>query len=328
MANQIPLAEGTTAAGGALVRPEYGEIIQQAIARLNPAMSLVNAEMRNMPSNQATWPVYLGRATAGFVGEGANKPITGAEFTTINLVVKKMATNVVYTEEILEDAVQNPEALVNSDVESAFANLTDQHIIGTHPGGANTQAYLDTTFDGVNTGANQLALGNAVGAGGAGAAIELVQANQDAYATALSAAIAYVEGNGGNPNGVLAALDLKGHLRDARDTQGRPLYTDGFQNTAPSIYGLNAAFTTSLDGFPAGVQGGAGSKAKIVAIVGDFRFAKAVVRKQLQVKRTTEGSITGHNAFEQNKVIVQWDFRMGFTIYDRDRMFAVIINAA
>lgn len=320
MANQIPFATATTAAGGALVRPEYAEVIQQTIARLNPAMNLVNVVRRNMPSNQLTWPVYLGRATAGFVGEGANKPVTGGEFTTINLVVKKMATNVVYTEEMLEDARENPEAIVNEDVESAFADLTDRNIVGTHPGGANTQAFLDTSFDGVNTGANQLVLGNTT------QTIEL-GTSQDAFAVALSAAIATVEGNGGIPNGVLAALDVKGALRDARDTQGRPLYTEGFSGDNPTLYGLTPAFTTSLDGFPAGVYGGAGSKAKIVAIVGDFRFCKAVVRKQLQVRRTTEGSVTGHNAFAENKVIVQWDFRMGMTIYDLNRMFVAIINA-
>lgn len=304
------------------MRPEYGEVIQQAIARLNPTMSLLNVVRRNMPANQWTWPVYLGRATAGFVGEGANKPVTGGEFTTITLNIRKMATNVVYTEEMLEDARENPEAIVNEDVESAFADLTDRHIIGTHPGGGNTQAFLDTSFDGVNTGANQLALGNTT------QTVELGTA-QDAFAVALSSAIATVEGNGGIANGVLAALDVKGALRDARDTQGRPLYTDGFTAGDPgSLYGLTPAFTTSLDGFPPGVQGGAGSKAKIAAIVGDFRFVKAVVRKQLVVRRTTEGAITGHNAFEQNKLIVQWDFRMGMTIYDRDRMFVAVINAA
>jgi HK97 family phage major capsid protein len=321
MANQIPFSTATTAAGGALVTPEYGEIIQQAIARLNPAMSLVNVARRNIAANQWTWPVYLGRATAGFVGEGADKPITGGEFTTFSLNIKKVATNVVYTEEMLEDARQNPEAIINDDVESAFANLTDQHIIGTHPGGVNTQAYLDTTFDGVNTGANQLALGNTT------QTVEL-GTSQDAFAIALSAAISTIEGNGGTPSGFLAALDLKGHLRDARDTQGRSLYTEGFQNTVPQVYGLDAAFTTSLDGFPAGVQGGAGSKAKIVGIVGDFRFAKAIVRKQLQVKRSTEATVGSHNAFEENKVIVQWELRMGFTIYDLNRMFVAIINAA
>lgn len=320
MPNQIPFATGTTAAGGALVRPEYAEIMQQAISRLNPAMSLVNVVRRNMQGNQVTWPIYLGRATAGFVGEGNDKPITGGEFTTHNLFIKKMATNVVFTEEMLEDAYQNPEAIVNEDVESAFANLTDQHIVGTHPGGANTQAFLDTSFDGVNTGAGQLALGNTT------QTVEL-GTGQDAFAVALSQAIGIIEGNGGIPNGALAALDVKGHLRDARDSQGRPLYQDGFAGASPSLYGLTPAFTTSLDGFPAGVYGGAGSKPKIVAIVGDYRYAKAVVRKQLVVRKSTEATVGTHNAFEENKVITQWDFRMGFTVYDLNRMFVAIVNA-
>jgi hypothetical protein len=52
------------------------------------------------------------------------------------------------------------------------------------------------------------------------------------------------------------------------------------------------------------------------------------VRKQLVVRKTTEGMVGTHNAFEENKVITQWDFRMGFTVYDLNRQFVAITNAS
>lgn len=321
MANQIPLAEGTTAAGGVLVRPEYGDVIQQTILRLNPTLGLCDVQRIN--TSKMTWPVYLGRPTAGFVGEGADKPITGAEFTEFSLNIKKIATNVVYTEELLEDAVSDPQLLVNPDVESAFADLIDKHIIGTHPGAANTQAFFDTTFDGVNTGANQLALANTT------QSVEL-GTGQDAFAVALSSALATLEGNGVPPNAIrgLFAVDARAHLRDARDGQGRPLYSEGFQREGNLPYINQAAFSSNLDGFPAGVQGGAGSPGKIVGIVGNFDYVKVRIRKDVRLRTTTEATVGTHNAWEENKVIAQWENRLGVTIYDRDRMFVKIINAA
>jgi hypothetical protein len=74
--------------------------------------------------------VYAGRPTAAFVAEGAAKGVTGAEFTQLAVDVKKMATIVLYTEEVLEDAQYDPQVLVNADVGAAFTDLIDAHILG------------------------------------------------------------------------------------------------------------------------------------------------------------------------------------------------------
>jgi HK97 family phage major capsid protein len=319
MANQIPISS-VSAAGGYLVQPELGDALISKVARQAGVLSLANVQ--RISTSSMTWPVYLGRPTAGFVAEAAAKPMTGAEFGTLTANVKKIATNVRYTQEILEDARINPEVLINPDVESAFADLIDYHAIGTHVGAANTTATFTSSFDAALANTTQT--------------VEL-GTGADALAIALSSALGTLEGQGYMDGlSVLAGPGLKAHLRDARDTQGRPLYTDGFTTDVPRVFGLPMAFSTNVNRTDAGVYsfstggliGGAGSPAKTVAIVGDFNNAKAVIRRDLYTQTFREATIGGVNLAETNQIAVQWEMRMGFQIFDLNRAFVRIVNAA
>jgi HK97 family phage major capsid protein len=108
MANQIPLTSAyAVTAGGTTIVPE---VLRNAllVAVNRQAAALRISPVERISSNRASWPVYLGRPTAAFVGEGAAKPITGAEFSQLNVNIKKLATFVVYTQELLEDARFDP----------------------------------------------------------------------------------------------------------------------------------------------------------------------------------------------------------------------------
>lgn len=323
MANQIPLSTASNAAGGYLLSPEVQDTLLSTIARESAVFQL--AKTIRVSTKQAQWPVYLGRPTAAFVAEAGTKPATGAEFGQLTASVKKIATNVLYTMEILEDAVQDPRVLINPDVEAAIADLADYHSIGTHAGAANTTATYGTSFD--------AALGNTT------QTVEFVQANEDAFADALSSAVATLEGNGYTRNlSVLAGYRLKQHLRDARGTDGRPLYSDSFNSmNVPNIFGLPVAFSTNLNRTDAGVYdplgtagviGGAGSPGKTVAIVGDFSRAIGVIRNDLTTQVFREATINSVNLAETNQIAVQYEVRMGFQVYDLNRAFVRIINAA
>jgi HK97 family phage major capsid protein len=305
MANAIPLLEGTDASGGYLVRDTYGQTLQNTIQRLSPTMSLANVD--RVPGKRQIYTVYAGRPTAAFVNEGAAKPVTGAEFTTMQVNVKKIATNVLYTEELLEDAVQDPTVLVSADVQGAFADLIDAHMLGYQAG---TQ--ISTSFDGMLRSTTTT--------------VEYVQANQDAVPAAVSAAMALIEANGGTPNGVVLNPDAKAVLRAARDTTGRPLLTDGFTLQPDSFYGLGLRYSTNL---PA-LAGTAGA-GRVVGIVGDFTHALAVMRKDISVRMTDTATVdvsgTLHHLWQQNKVAFQWEQRLGFNVHDINRMFVAIINA-
>lgn len=316
MANQIPLNTLTDAAGGILVPEVLRDALIEKVNRQAAALSLSQVERIN--SNRAQWPVYKGRPTVEFVDEGADKPITGAEFGSHTVNIKKIAAIVVYTEEMLEDARIDPQVLINDDLEKQIAQFVDSHMLGVHAGGADATAFFNTSFDD-SADATQAALQNTT------QTVELGASN-DAFALALSEAMELVESNGYNPNGFVAAFDAKRQLRDARDNDGRPLYRESFNGEVPTLEGLRLSFSTNLDGFPAGLVGGAGSPGKTVGIVGDFSNSKAVIRKDISMRTSREAVVGSHNLFRQNKMAALWEMRMGYTIFDRDRSFVRIVN--
>jgi HK97 family phage major capsid protein len=319
MANNIPLSTATSGAGGALVQPEYAEVLLSKVAREAAVLQL--SDSMRVDTNQVVWPVYLGRPTAGFVAEAGVKPPTGAEFSTLTANLKKIATYVRFTEEVLEDARRDPRLLINPDVEAAIADLIDYHALGTHAGG--TVATFGGSFDA------RLQDCTTVVELGTGA---------DALATAVSSAIATLESKGYNRNlSILTGYATKQHLRDARDNTTSPLYTDSFSNEQPSLYGLRWAFSTNVNRHDTGtynpygtggVMAGAGSPSKVVAIVGDFSRAKAIIRKDLNTRVLTEATLAGVNLAETNQIAIMYEMRVGFQIYDLNNAFVKIVNAA
>lgn len=307
MANAIPLLEGTDASGGYLVRDSYGQTLLTTIQRESAVMSLSRVDQ--VPGKRQKYSIYAGRPTAAFVGEGAAKGTTGAEFSELTINVKKIATNVLYTQELLEDAAEDPRVLINADVEAAFADLVDAHALGKAAG-----TNLSTSFD---NSLRQTSQTVELGSGGA------------ALATAVSSAMNKIEANGGTPSGLILASDGRAHLRDARnavETQ-TPVYTDGFTQAPDSLYGMPISYSSNLSPFSAAAAG-----TKIVGIVGDFSNSIAVMRSDLTVRASDQASVdvggTLHHLWQQNKTALQWEMRVGYAINDRDRQFVAILDAS
>ena len=307
MANAIPLLEGTDASGGYLVRDTYGQTLLDTIQRSSAIMDL--ARVDQVPGKRQKYSVYAGRPTAAFVSEGAAKGTTGAEFSELTINVKKIATNVLYTQELLEDAAEDPRVLINADVEAAFADLIDAHAIGKAAG-----TNLTTSFD---TALRATTSTVELGSGG------------DAVAKAISDAMEKVEANGGTPSGIVLATDGKAQLRNARQTveTATPVYTDGFNREPDSLYGLQLNYSSNLSKFSAT----AGAN-KIVGLVGDFSHAIAVMRSDLTVRASDQATVdvggTLHHLWQQNKTALQWEARVGFAVHDLNRMFVAIVDAS
>jgi HK97 family phage major capsid protein len=307
MANAIPLLEGTDASGGYLVSEQYGETLQNTILRRSAVWDL--SRVQRVVGRRQKYAVYAGRPTAAFVAEAAEKPVTGAEYTELTVNVKKIATNVIYTEELLEDAREDPSVLVSADVEAAFMDLIDAHALGMAAGTA-----IVGQFDSELTATTST--------------VELGATN-DAFAIAVSSALATIEGNGGTPNGIVAAYDVRAHLRDARGTGDNaevPIYTPGYTANAPeTLYGVPIRYTSNLDALPAGAG-------KVAAVVGDFTHAIGVVRRDISVRMSDQATLnvsgTLHHLWQQNKTAAQWEMRVGFAAHDLNRMFVAITNAA
>jgi hypothetical protein len=79
MANQIPLSGASNAAGGYLLPPEQGDILTQGLLTEPGPSQLAGDKPRDQLPQDAV-PDLARPPTAGFVGEGAAKPVTGAEF--------------------------------------------------------------------------------------------------------------------------------------------------------------------------------------------------------------------------------------------------------
>ena len=305
MANNSPLNIGTDAAGGYLFQEQYGQQFIEGIRREAAVASL--ARVDRLVGKRQKYTIYGGRPTVSFVDEGAEKPVTGAEFSQLTLNVKKLAAIVVYTQELLEDAQDDPRVLINQDLAAAFAQKIDAHALGYENGSA-----ISGSFDTELTNST--------------ATTELGTTG-DAVARSVSAAMEKVEAEGYNPNGLILASDAKAALRDARNTveTTQPVYTPGYTQGPDSIYGLPISYSSNLDGFPAG-------SGKVLGVVGDFSQAVLGVRMDLTARVSDQATVniggTQHNLFQRNEVAVLWETRVGFVAHDVDGAFSVITNAS
>lgn len=307
MANAVPLLEGTDASGGYLLPQNFGPTLQRGIDRQSAVAGL--ATVRRLSANKERYAEYVGRPVAAFVAEGAAKGATGAEFAEVTLDIKKIAAIVMYTEELLADAREDPTVLVNQDVRAAFADLIDSHALGRNASGVVTGQFNSELSETTQT--------VELGTGG------------DALAVAVSSAMGTIEGNGYMPNGIILANDGRTHLRNARNAVETtvPVYSPGFQREPDSLYGLSIRYTTNLQTFA-----GSATAGRVVGIVGDFSQAILGIRNDVTVSTSNQATIdvggTLHNLFQQNKVAVRWEARVGFVAHDLNRAFVAIINAA
>jgi hypothetical protein len=247
MANYVPFIGGTgtgdstnNVRGGYLLPPEQGEILVNGVLVETGALQLAG-DARATTSRKTNYPIWLGQPDADFVGEGSAKPVTGASFGQATIDIKKLASIIVFTDEMLED-LQNGDlnVLADAGVRQAIAKKVDQHIVGL---GASAGAAGASNF-------NTTLVGNYPGAGVTIGA-DTVSNVDDRLQKAVSAAMGVLEGNGyGDPSnmGVLLGFGWQQTLRDSRDAHGRPMYDGGTfagQSIDP-LYTLDRGHSTNL----------------------------------------------------------------------------------
>jgi HK97 family phage major capsid protein len=311
VANAVPLLEGTAASGGYYVPDTFvQDAFQRGVDRQSAIADL--ARTIRVGGKTVKFTEYVGRPTAAFVDEAAAKAATGAEYAQVTVDIKKIATIVMYTSELLEDAQGDPTLLINQDVRAAFADLIDKHAIGLGTAGAALTSSFNTELSSTSQ------------------TVEYVQGDADGLADAVSSAMATVEGNGYQVNGIVLANDGRAVLRNARDGDGRPLYGaggGGFTQPANQMWGVPIRYTTNLHTFA-----GTAAAGRIVGIVGDFTGALLAIRKDITVDFSDQATIdvsgTKHDLWQQNKVAARWEMRCGFVAHDVSRRFVAIINAA
>lgn len=268
--------------------------------------------VRQVGRKREKFTEYVGRPTVATVAEGADKPATGAEYAEVTLDIVKAATTVIYTEELIEDAQEDPTILINADVRAAFADYIDSNALGRTSAGVITGAFNSELSETTQT-------------------VELANTGGDRLALAVSAAMGLVESNGYSPTGIILAHDAKQHFRDARmateTTQQVYSNAEGqFIQPVPTLYNLPIGYTTNLQSIA-----GAAAAGRVVGLVGDFTHALLAIRNDIRIKFSDQATVnvsgTDHRLWQQNKVASLWEMRMGFVAHDLNRAFAAIINA-
>jgi Phage capsid family len=310
MANQIPIAENPLNAGGYVLPWEQGGILVNGILREAGAIALAG-DSRATGTYKTQFGIWLGMPTAGPVGEGAPKPVTGAEFGQSFMYVKKFASIVMFTDEMIED-VQGGDlnVLVDSNVRTALNQSIDANAVGMDTGNQ-----ITGVFDSMLRSTTQT--------------VEYDQTKPDGLQKAVSAGMGLLEANGyGDPSqmGVLLGFGFAQILRDARSTLDPSMPIYGAGTGRDPLYGLYAASSTNLDGpAPAGVG-------KILGFVVHRPNIHVRIRKDVTVTTSSEATIndgtTDRHLFQENLTAVRYETRLGFFIHDENRAVVAIVNAA
>jgi HK97 family phage major capsid protein len=314
MANAIPLLEGTAASGGYLVPDNFnGLLFERGINRQSAVLGMPGLRVRRVNGKREKFTEYVGRPTVATVGEGADKPATGAEYAEVTLDIVKAATIVMYTEELIEDAQDDPTILINADVRAAFSDYIDSNALGRNAAGVITGSFNSELSETTQT-------------------VELANTGGDRLAVAVSAAMGLVEGNGYTPTGMILAHDARQHFRDARmateTTQQVYSASEGqFIQPTPMLYNLPIGYTTNLQ-----TLAGAAAAGRVVGVVGDFSQALLAIRNDIRIKFSDQATVnvsgTDHRLWQQNKVASLWELRLGFVAHDLNRAFTAIVNTA
>lgn len=266
--------------------------------------------VRRVTGKREKYTEYVGRPTFATVAEAAAKPATGAEYAQVTLDIVKGACIVMYTQELIDDAVDDPSILINDDVRAAANDWIDSNALGRNAAGTIVGSFNSELSETTST--------VELGTGG------------DAIPKAISAAMGKIETAGYNPTGAILAFDARQTLRDARAAveTSTPLLQAFTASSEPTeLYGIATRYTTNLQTFA-----GAAGAGRVVGVVGDFSQAVLAVRQDVTVdfsnQATVDVSGTLHNLWQQNKVAARWETRVGFVAHDLNNAFVAITNAS
>lgn len=308
MANNTPLSGLSDAAGGIILPEEQGALLTNGVLQEAGALSIAG-DARTTSSRREAFAIWNGTPTAEFVGEGGTKPVTGAEFGGGTLNIKKVASIITFTDEMIED-VQNGDlnVLVDSGIRDAIADVVDANAVGKDSG-----TNISGAFDSELTATTQT--------------VEYDASKQDGLALAISAAMGSLEANGYRDLAVLHSGDVARHLRDARITGGGTVATAQAQglyapNTDP-FYGLPRAASTNLNT----LSEGAGSN-KVVAVVASRPNVHVRIRHDVRVKPSNEATVGGTSLYQNDLTALRYVTRLGFWVHDLNRSVVAITNGS
>ena len=288
-----------TALSGLIPEPVTREIMQGAIAesavlRMGRRLATMSSKTQTINVLDALPSAYFvnGEATDSGAGE-AFKQTTKMAWDKKKLYAEEIAVIVPIPEAALDDADYDIWGEVKPRLTEAFGKVIDAAILfGTNK--------PSTWRTGVVPAA--IAAGNGVPVG--------TSVFDDIMGE--NGLISKVEMDGFNPNGVMAAIQMRGKLRGLKDTTGQPIFKSDMQGA--TRYGLDGMDMY----FP---MNGAFDPNQAQMIVGDWSQLVYAIRQDMTFKIFTEGVIQDpstkaitYNLMQNDMVALRAVMRLGWEI--------------
>ena len=288
-----------TALSGLIPEPVTREIMQGAIAE--SAVLRMGRRLANMSSKTQTINVLDALPSAYFVngeattsGAGdAFKKTTSMAWDKKKLYAEEIAVIVPIPEAALDDADYDIWGEVRPRLTEAFGKVIDGAILfGTNKPATWREGIVPSATTAGNT----------------------VTVSADVYSDIMgeSGLISKVELDGFNPNGVMAAIQMRGKLRGLKDTTGQPIFKSDMQGA--TRYGLDGMDMY----FP---MNGAFDPTAAQMIVGDWSQLVYAIRQDMTFKIFTEGVIQDpstkaitYNLMQNDMVALRAVMRLGWEI--------------
>ena len=293
---------------GAIIPEEVSEELLASVAETNPVMTMAR-RLPNMSRAQMRMPVLAGLATAYFVGQGVNdtglKQTTDISWANKYVDAAEIAAIVPIAESVLDDADYDIWGQVRPSLVEALNIVICQAVLY----GMDIPATWTTNMGAAGIVAGATAAGHVISAAAYADLYEAILG--ESAPGAGDGLLMLTEADGFMASGHLAAVAMRGRLRNTRDANGQPIFTRTMQEV--SSYQLDGEPIT----FP---RDGSIDPAQGLLISGDWTKLVWSMRQDMTYKildqaviQDAAGNIV-FNLAQQDMVALRAVMRIGFAL--------------
>lgn len=263
-----------------------------------------------IPLTGASIAVQTGHIEAGVVGEGEAKPVGGTAYTPKSIKPIKIAAIAVVSDEL---ARTNPAGIFDNISEDLADSITRAFDLAVLHGKSAKTGSAIAGVEYVNQTSNRVVLGAATKQNG-GLTADLV-AGYNAVVNGSQVQNGFT--------GFAADPRFRGELMGAVDVNGRPVFQQGVDLSAPmdSVLGLPTAYGRTVGGAI-----GASVDTGVRAFGGDWGALKYGFAQNMTIATSKEATIvdgeTTYNLFQQNMTAILVEATFGWVISDVDSFAA------
>lgn len=240
-----------------VIPAEQGQLILKEVMHNSAVMQL--AKYEPMTAQRKTFTFRTKGLNGYWVGETERIRTAKVEYDTAEMEAKKVGVIIPVSKEFLKWTAKDFFNEVKPLIAEAFYKMFDQAVLF----GTDSPYNVATSGKPILVGATES--GNTV-------------VKSDNLYDDISGAMALVEEDGLDPNGILTTRSFKSMLRSAKDANGIPL----FDQNANAVLGLPTTYT-GTDVF---------DRTKALSILGDWDFARYGILQGIEFAISTDASLT------------------------------------